>query len=113
MADHNVTLTYGPNGDFMADPQSIQVTTGQSIAFQLGAGSQDGKIRVTFHDKHFFSGMNQHFAQTGVFNDGDGVVTVAQKPPSRTTYHCELVDGQGNVKAHSHENAGGEIMPSS
>src|SRR5215468_3142847 len=110
MADHNVTLTYGTNS-FTANPFQIRVRPGESIAFQLGPGSLAGKFRITFHDRRFFSGKNADFPQTGVVHQGDGDVSVIAALSGRTTYHCELLDEHGNVKAQSHEKQGGEVVP--
>ena len=112
MADHNVTLIYAPDGSFTAKPRTISVKPGQTIAFKLGAGSSGGKIRITFHDRHFFATGNPDFGQTGVFHDGDGEVRVVSALSSPTTYHCELLDAQGHVLARSSEGAGGDIEPS-
>ena len=116
MADHNVTLTYVANADataVVADPFTITVRPGQTIGFTLGAGSLAGTIRVTFHDRQFFRGHQSHFHNDGIFHQGDGDITVAVRPAGRTTYHCELLDGQGHVRAQSRENVGGEILPDS
>ncbi len=119
MADHNVKLNYAPTGhpppndvDFKPDVNPIRVRPGQTIAFSLGDGPTNGKIRLTFHNRHFFSTSNPKFAATGQFNDGDGDVhvTAPLAPGTRTTYHCELLVN-GVVKAQSHENAGGDVEP--
>jgi hypothetical protein len=121
MADHNVKLNYTKTGQpppndatFAADPANnpIRVRPGQTIAFKLGEGPQNGKVRVTFAQKQFFSTAKPHFQQTGRVDDGDGDVRVivALPPGSRTTYHCELIV-DGVIKAQSHENAGGEVVP--
>jgi hypothetical protein len=119
MADHNVKMNYAGTGNpppndvqFTPDTNPIPVRPGQTIAFQMGVGPPNGKIRLTFADPQFFSTADPDFPQTGQFNDGDGDVHViaAIPPGNRTTYHCELlVDGV--VKAQSQENAGGEVVP--
>ena len=111
MADHDVTLTYGPGNAFSADPPSIAVRQGETIAFHLADASLPGTIRITFHDPGFFSSRKQHFRQDGVFLSSDGEVTVAQALTRRTTYHCELLGANNQVIGHSHENGGGECIP--
>ena len=116
MADHNVTLTYVANAGataVVADPFTIVVRPGPTIGFTLGAGSLAGTIRVTFRDRRFFHGHQSHFRNDGVVHQGDGDITVAMPLTGPTTYHCELLDGQGNVRAQSNEPAGGEILPDS
>jgi hypothetical protein len=71
-----------------------------------------GSIRVTFRDRQFFDTQHAHFANDGIFRQGDGVVHVAHALSTPTTYHCELVDANGNVLAQSHE-TGGDIIPAS
>ena|SRR5215471_3916173 len=112
MADHNVKLTYSPSG-FNADPFQVRVKPGHTIAFHLGPGSPNGTFRVTFRDRQFFSGPDGNFALTGVVHQGAGDVKVVAALSGPTTYHCELVDQQGNVIAQSNENqgGGGEITP--
>jgi hypothetical protein len=116
MAHHDVTLNYTASSnpqdgaEFAPDRNPIRVHAGETIAFRLGIGPPNAKLRLTFADPVLFSTADPTFHSTGRFNDGDGNVTVVAPPVSRTTYHCELlVDGV--VKAHSHENAGGEVVP--
>jgi len=116
MANHNVKLNYtaetnkqGP-ARFAPDQNPIRVHAGQTIAFHLGDGPPNAKLRLTFADPDLFSTADASFRSTGRFNDGDGDVTVLAPPAKRTTYHCELlVDGV--VQARSTENAGGEVVP--
>ena len=108
LPDHPVTLNYteDPNdpkkSTFTASPRRIHVKPGQTIGFKLGAGPNNGKIRVTFKnsDAGRFS--------THVFQDGDPHVQVIGDVV-QTTYHCELLV-KGEVVAASDEN-GGEIEP--
>lgn len=116
MANHNVKLNYiaaaNPQDapQFAPDQNPIRVHTGQTIAFHLGIGPANAKLRLTFADPALFSTRDPSFQKTGRFNDGDGDVTVLTAPANRTTYHCELlVDGV--VRAKSAENAGGEVVP--
>jgi hypothetical protein len=116
MADHYVRLNYTVNdptapagAHFAPDHDPIAVHRGQTIAFQLGTGPPDGKIRLTFAHPEFFSTSDPNFSKTGRFNDGDGEVRVGALTIS-TTYHCELlVDGV--VTAASAEKAGGGVVP--
>ena len=116
MAHHNVTLNYtaGSNpqlgAEFAPDQNPIRVHAGETIAFRLGTGPPNGKLRLTFADPVLFSTADPAFYATGRFNDGDGDVTVVAPPVCRTTYHCELVV-DGVVEARSGENAGGEVVP--
>ncbi len=113
MADHNVQLMYTTDG-FQATPFTIRVRPGQTIAFQLAPGSLTGTIRIRFHDRRFFSTAKAHFAQDGIFHGGDGEVHIATIPAGRTTYHCELLNAQGQVISRSNEvEGGGEILPDS
>lgn len=116
MANHNVKLNYTPAANaqdparFAPDQNPIRVHAGQTIAFHLGIGPPNAKLRLTFADPALFSTADPSFHSTGRFNDGDGDVTVLALPANRTTYHCELlVDGV--VQAKSTENAGGEVVP--
>ena len=116
MANHNVKLNYTPAVNpvdaprFAPDQNPIRVHAGQTIAFDLGMGPPNAKLRLTFADPALFSTADPSFHSTGRFNDGDGDVTVLASPANRTTYHCELlVDGV--VRAKSTENAGGEVVP--
>ena len=116
MANHNVTLNYTPSGNpqdtarFAPDQNPIRVHAGQTIAFHIGIGLPNAKLRLTFADPALFSTSNPSFHSTGQLNQGDGDVTVIAPPANRTTYHCELlVDGV--VKGRSSENAGGEVVP--
>jgi hypothetical protein len=111
MADHDVTLMYTPTG-FQATPQTIHVRPGQTIAFALAPGSLTGTIRIRFADRRFFATPKDQFQQDGIFHGGDGNVRVTARPAGRTTYHCELLNAQGNVIAQSNEvQGGGEILP--
>ena len=111
MADHNVSLMYTSTG-FQATPQTIRVRQGQTIAFSLAPGSLTGTIRIRFADQRFFATSKAHFQQDGIFHGGDGDVRITTRPAQRTTYHCELLDAQGNVIAHSNEvQGGGEVLP--
>ena len=116
MPDHKVTLNYTANANpndnaaFAPDQNPIRVHAGQTIAFCVGTGPPNAKLRLTFAEPVLFSTADPSFHTTGRFNDGDGDVTVVAPPRHRTTYHCELlVDGV--VKARSTENAGGEVVP--
>ena len=117
MPDHNVTLNYTPGNPqnsavFAPVPNPIRVHAGQTIAFQLGIGPPNAKIRLTFADPALFSTSDPSFHSSGRFNDGDGDVTVLASPADRTTYRCELLVG-GVVHAASSENAGGDVLPDS
>jgi hypothetical protein len=114
MPDHNVKLNYVPTGkpapndfEFVPEKNPIKVKTGQTIAF---TGPADGKIRLTFDDPHLFANGGKDFPGKGVFHDGDGVIEVVAVPQNKTSYLCELLDAQGNVKAKSHT-TGGDIVP--
>jgi hypothetical protein len=116
MAHHNVILNYtvGSNpqhgAEFAPDENPIRVHAGETIAFRLGTGPPNAKLRLTFADPLLFSTADPAFHSTGRFHDGDGNVTVIAPPVYRTTYQCELlVDGV--VQARSSENAGGEVVP--
>jgi hypothetical protein len=116
MADHNVKLNYTAAAHaqdparFAADQNPIRVHPGQTIAFHLGIGPPNAKLRLTFADPALFSTADPSFHSTGRFNDGDGDVTVLASPANGTTYHCELlVDGV--VQAKSTEYVGGEVVP--
>ncbi len=116
MANHNITLNYTAPGNpqdtggFAPDQNPIRVRAGQTIAFHLGFGPPNAKLRLTFADPALFSTANPSFYSTGQFNHGDGDVTVVATPANRTTYHCELLVN-GVVKASSNEGAGGEVVP--
>jgi hypothetical protein len=110
MADHNVTLNYGPGG-FQPDLDPILVKRGQTIAFRLGQAPSGAKMRLTFHDRHFFATSHPEFAQAGVFHQGDGDVRIIAALSGPTQYHCELLNENGNVIAQSTENRGGGIIP--
>jgi hypothetical protein len=111
MPNHDVTLMYATNS-FEATPPSISVRPGDTITFHLAPNSMPGTIRVRFRDRQFFSTQQAHFAADGIFRQGDGVVHVSHALSAPTTYHCELVDANGNVLAQSHE-AGGDVIPAS
>jgi len=115
MADHNVILNYAASNTpqqpplFAPEPNPIRVRTGHTIAFRLGNGPPDAKIRLTFTEPALFATKDPKFHSTGQFNDGDGDVTVVTPPEFKTSYHCELlVDGV--VRATS-KNAGGDVLP--
>jgi hypothetical protein len=110
MADHNVTLNYGPDG-FHPDLDPIPVKQGQTIAFKLGQAPSGARIRLIFRDRHFFATSHPEFAQSGVFHQGDGDVRIVAALPGPTTYHCELRDANGGLIAQSLENAGGGMIP--
>jgi len=114
MADHNVTLTYTQDGGaVIADPFTITVSPGQTVAFHLAAGTAAGKIRITFPDRKYFATNDPYFQETGVFHDGDGEVRVVSALHDRTTYHCELLNEAGSVIGRSHEGGGGDVLPAS
>jgi len=79
MADHNVTVNYGPGG-FQPDLDPIRVKQGQTIAFKLGQARAERKLRLTFQDRQFFATSHPQFAQTGVFDQGDGDVRIVAAP---------------------------------
>ena len=110
MADHNVTLMYAENG-FEANPPTIRVRPGQTIAFSLAPGSLKGKIRVVFEKKQFFATKREKFKDDGTFLDGDGDVRVTGALSGPTSYECELLDSQGQVIAKSPKKGGGDILP--
>jgi len=111
MADHNVTLKYAPNGDFSADPFSVSVRPGETIAFALDASIPGASFLVTFAEPHLFRGNNPSFHVTGEFRHEDGEITVASLPPGRTSYHCVLKGPDGEKVGESKENRGGEVVP--
>jgi tetratricopeptide (TPR) repeat protein len=111
--DRPVTLTYAPNGDFLADPFQCPVAPGDTINFQLASGSQIGTIRIAFHDRHFFSSPKAHFAQDGVFRQGDGALHVVYPLSGPTAYDCELLGADDQVIARHQGPAGGECIPAS
>jgi hypothetical protein len=110
MADHNVTLNYGPGG-FLPDLNPIPVKQGQTIAFKLGQAPSGAKMRLTFPDRQFFAAAHPKFAQAGVFDQGDGDVRIVAPLTAPTHYHCQLLNANGNVIAQSTENGGGGIVP--
>lgn len=110
MADHNVTLNYGPGG-FLPDLDPIPVKRGQTIAFRLGQAPSGARMRLTFHDRQFFATSHPEFAKAGVFHQGDGDVRIVATLPGPTTYHCELRDSNGDLIAQSIENRGGGMIP--
>lgn len=111
MADHNVTLLYASENNFCANPPTIAVRPGETIGFKLADGSLGGSIRITFHDRRFFSTRNPAFHTDGVFHGGDGDVTVVTALTGPTSYHCELLNNQNQVIGRSHEHVGGECVP--
>src|SRR5262249_9151016 len=102
-------LKYASNS-FQATPPSISVRPGDTITFHLDANSMIGTIRVTFRDRRFFNTQRAHFANDGIFQQGDGTVRVANPLSGPTTHHCELLNAGGAVIAQSTE-TGGEIIP--
>src|SRR5690348_601266 len=73
MAHHTVTLNYtaGSNPqdapDFAPDHNPIRVHAGETIAFRLGTGPPDAKLRLTFADPVLFSTADPAFHATGRF----------------------------------------------
>lgn len=102
MADHEVTLNYGPHGVVPSlDP--IKVRKGHTISFRLGkAHSWKAKIRVTFKD-------GRHFSRPW-FEEGDPDIEVIADLAMETSYECDLVV-DGKVQPKPAGGSGGGMKP--
>jgi hypothetical protein len=101
-----VTVTYNATGTpaVLVTPRVIHVDGGQTIRFQR-AGNMAGTLRITFQDQNLFDLDGKEFAADGA------LVRVKTKPPHRTTYVCELLDGNGRLIARGVDEEGGAIEP--
>lgn len=105
MAHHTLTLNYGTDG-FKPSTDPLRVREGDTISFHLGTAPPNSKLKVKMRDPALFSSGEVDNSQTRI-----EVIRAAS-----TTYHCQLLDHQGNVLKESNENApgggtGGGIEP--
>src|SRR3954447_22953122 len=108
---HVITLNYveGPPkslGTVDVVPHLTHVRADDTLEFTR-KDSLAGTMRITFQDKELFDTKNPHFAATGKFFKGDGLVTVKGGRAGTTLFVCELLGPDDKVLATSTDPGGG------
>jgi hypothetical protein len=86
MVHHTVTLNWDTKS-FQPDTDVLQVKTGDTISFHLGAAPPNSRFKITMNDPQFFSAAEVNDSHTRI-----AVVKAAS-----TSYRCQLFDADGNL----------------